>query len=136
VGDFAHGPKAKELAYLEGLFGQLPGARKHLVIGNHDGDLTQSLPWNSVAEITQVKDGKQGLSHTLCHYPMMTWNGARKGSLQFFGHVHDRWKGSRNAINVGVDQWSFSPVSIDEITQRARSLATNKHWPDVERGSP
>ena len=47
IGDFAFGPKVKDTGYLEGLFGQLPGARKHLIIGNHDGSLTQELPWDS-----------------------------------------------------------------------------------------
>lgn len=133
IGDFAYGPKAKDSRYLEGLFGQLPGARKQLIIGNHDSDLTQALPWDSVAEIAKVKDGREGLDHTLCHYPMLTWDGARKGSLQFFGHVHDRWKGSRNAVNVGVDQWNFMPVSFDQLARRAKSLPENKHWSDVER---
>lgn len=135
VGDFAYGPKAKEISYLEGLFGQLPGARKHLVIGNHDDELTQALPWDSIAEMSQVKDGKDGLMHTLCHYPMITWNGARKGGLQMFGHVHDRWKGSRNAVNVGVDQWDFMPISFEQIARQAALLPENKHWADVERGS-
>ncbi len=38
VGDFAFGPRAKDLGWLEGLLGQLPGAKKHLVVGNHDGE--------------------------------------------------------------------------------------------------
>jgi calcineurin-like phosphoesterase family protein len=133
VGDFAHGPKAKDAGYLEGLFGQLPGARKHLVVGNHDLELTQALPWDSVSDIAHVKDGRDGLAHTLCHFPMITWNGARKGSLHLFGHVHDRWKGSRNAVNVGVDQWEFMPVAFDRVERLARQLPTNKHWGDAER---
>lgn len=133
VGDFAYGPKAKDISYLEGLFGQLPGARKHLIVGNHDDELTQALPWDSTADIAQVTDGKAGMMHTLCHYPMITWNGARRGSLQIFGHVHDRWKGSRNAVNVGVDQWEFMPVSFEDISRRAKALPQNKHWSDVER---
>ena len=131
VGDFAYGTKAKDPEYLQMLFGQLPGARKHLIVGNHDGALTQSLPWDSVAEIAQVADG--GISHTLCHYPMITWNGARKGGINIFGHVHGRWMGSRNAVNAGVDVWEFRPVRIADIQRRARKLPVNKHWADVER---
>ena len=133
VGDFAHGPKAKDAAYLEGLFGQLPGARKHLVVGNHDLKPTQALPWDSVSDIAQVKDGRDGLTHTLCHFPMITWNGARKGSLHLFGHVHDRWKGTRNAVNVGVDQWDYAPVHFDDVRRKAKTLPINSHWKDVER---
>lgn len=133
LGDFAFGPKAKESAYLEQLFGQLPGAQKHLVVGNHDLVPTLALPWDSISHMIEVQDGPEGRNHTLCHYPMITWNGARKGSLQLFGHVHERWQGSRNAINVGVDQWNFMPVSFTDIERRARKLVVNKHWADVER---
>ena len=38
VGDFAFGEKAKDLDWLEKIFNKLPGAEKHLVVGNHDGD--------------------------------------------------------------------------------------------------
>jgi calcineurin-like phosphoesterase family protein len=135
VGDFVHGRKTDDTAYLNGIFGQLPGARKHLVIGNHDLEGTCALPWDSIANLAEVDDGKTGLKHTLCHYPMLTWNGARKGALHLFGHVHDQWAGSRNAVNVGVDQWEFMPVTIEDIARRAKALPENKHWADVEHGN-
>lgn len=31
------------------------------------------------------------------------------------GHVHERWKRRGNEINVGVDQWDYAPVSLDEL---------------------
>ena len=133
IGDFAYGPHSKEPAYLEGIFHQLPGAEKHLVIGNHDSEIVWDLPWKSVAHISKTPGGSEGVKHVMCHYPMMTWEGARKGALQLFGHVHDRWRGSRNAVNVGVDVWDYAPVSFDQISRRARSLPKNKHWGDVER---
>ncbi|WP_102227272.1 metallophosphoesterase, partial [Acidimangrovimonas sediminis] len=129
LGDFAFG-KAED--QLSGWFHQLPG-RKHLIIGNHDDEAIISLPWASVADLTEIRDGDQAL--VLCHYPMITWKGARRGALQLFGHVHDQWKGSRNSINVGVDQWDFRPVQISDIARRARKLPINKHWKDVEHGS-
>ena len=132
LGDFAFGPKAKEQAYLEGLFGQLPGARKHLIIGNHDLEPTLVLPWDSISHLAEVRDGPHNQAHTLCHYPMITWNHARRQALHMFGHVHNNWQGSRNAVNVGVDQWDFMPVRFGDITRRARSLPINKHWTDVE----
>ena len=33
----------------------------------------------------------------------------------FHGHVHTSWKRRDNMINLGVDQWNFKPVSIDQI---------------------
>ncbi len=135
IGDFAFGPKAKEATYLNGIFGQLPGARKHLIIGNHDLEPTLKLPWDSISHLVEVRDGPHGQSHTLCHYPMITWNYARRQSLQFFGHVHNNWRGSRNSVNVGVDVWDFLPVRFEEIARRAKSLPVNKHWQDVEHNA-
>mgnify|MGYP000073656832 CR=1 FL=1 len=132
LGDFAFGAKAKEPAYLEGIFCQLPGCEKHLVVGNHDLEPTLQLPWTSVSQLVELPDGPQSVANTLCHYPMITWNHARKGAIQLFGHVHNNWKGSSNAVNVGVDVWDFMPVSFNEIVTRAKKLPKNKHWNDVE----
>lgn len=65
---------------------------------------------------------------------LITWNHARRGALQLFGHVYNNWHGSRNSVNVGVDVWNFMPVTFDDIARRARKLPPNKHWGDVEHG--
>jgi calcineurin-like phosphoesterase family protein len=130
LGDFAFG-RAGNAAQFESWFHSLPG-RKHLIIGNHDDEAVFSLPWTSTEHMDEIQDGDQSL--VLCHYPMITWNGARKGALQLFGHVHDQWPGSRNSVNVGVDQWEFRPVRITDIFKRAKKLPVNKHWHDVEHG--
>ena len=132
IGDFAFGPPSKDPAYLEQIFNQLPGAKKHLIVGNHDRELTQALEWASVSHIVEVPDGPKRQRNTLCHYPMITWNHARREALQLFGHVHNNWKGSRNSINVGVDVWEFMPVKFEDIARRAKKLPVNKHWSDVE----
>ncbi|WP_420397094.1 hypothetical protein [Nioella sp.] len=51
------------------------------------------------------------------------------------GQEDDQWPGSRNSINVGVDQWDFRPVQLADIRRRAARLDLNKHWSDVESGS-
>lgn len=135
VGDFAFGSKAKESSYLTEILGQLPGARKHLIVGNHDLEPTLALPWDSISHLAEVRDGPKNQAHTLCHYPMITWNHARRDALQLFGHVHNNWKGSSNSVNVGVDVWDFKPVRFEDIARRARSLPVNKHWADVEHNA-
>jgi len=79
VGDFAFGPTARDEEWLQMVFGQLPGAEQHLVIGNHDHAPTLALPWASATHLTEVEDS--GKICVLCHYPMITWNRARKGAL-------------------------------------------------------
>lgn len=134
VGDFAFGPRAKDNERLSNLFARLPGKEKHLVVGNHDGETTQELPWTSICHMAEVADGSGPLT-VLNHYPMITWHRARKGVLHLFGHVHNQWMGSRNAVNVGVDVWGSMPVTIREVTQRAKTLPENKHWRDVEHNA-
>lgn len=59
---------------------------------------------------------------------MITWPGARRGALHLFGHVHGNWRGSRNAVNVGVDVWGFAPVALKDAGRRAATLPVNRHW--------
>ncbi|WP_282092944.1 hypothetical protein [Epibacterium ulvae] len=49
-------------------------------MGNHDDEAVAMLPWDSISDIKAIKDSSQAL--VLCHYPMITWNGARRGALQ------------------------------------------------------
>jgi len=129
IGDFSFGRSSSKEGYVERLFDSLPG-RKHLVLGNHDNERIVSLPWASVHDIVEVKDADQRL--VLCHYPMITWNGARRGAIQVFGHVHQNWQGTSNSVNVGVDVWGFMPVRAQDITRRAKLLPVNVYWSNVE----
>ncbi|MDE0303994.1 MAG: metallophosphoesterase [Albidovulum sp.] len=127
VGDFAFGKNSRDKIYLNEIFEALPG-RKHLVVGNHDGPKTLELPWETIEKLVEVKDGSGKSKHTLCHYPMVTWNGFNRGALQLFGHVHDKWLGSRKSINVGVDVWGFGPIKFEDIAGRASGLPEIKYW--------
>lgn len=136
VGDFAFGRKAtKDKEWVRSIFDQLPGAEQHLIVGNHDFDSVLDLPWTSISDTASVRDGPKNQVNTLNHYPMITWNHARRGALQLFGHVHNNWQGSRNSINVGVDVWDFKPVLYDDIQRRARKLPINPLWSACEPGT-
>ncbi len=129
LGDVAvvHVDAAPELS---AMLASIPG-RKHLVTGNHDKAWIKSLPvWTSVHGIVEIKDS--GHRITLCHYPMITFAGARHGAIQLFGHIHQNWRGSRNSVNVGVDVWDFRPVTFPEIKARAARQPVNPVWNKVE----
>lgn len=122
--------RSEDRGRVAAMLGSIP-CRKHLVAGNHDPAWVRELPeWSSVHDLVEIKDGDTRL--TLCHYPMITFPGARRGALQLFGHVHDNWQGSRNSVNVGVDVWGFAPVTLDRIRRRASRLPINPLWADVE----
>lgn len=129
LGDFGLGVTARKDRYLENIHAQING-RTHLVIGNHDNQRVLDLPWTSTHRLAEIKDGTRQV--TLCHYPMLTWNKARRGATMLFGHVHQTWKGSRNCINVGVDVWDFKPVSLRDAMRRGGKLPVNPLWSVVE----
>ena len=92
VGDFAACETDRGREAAQAAFWALSG-RKHLVRGNHDPDwLVQTLPWASVHDLVEIEI--MGNRFVLCHYPLVTWNGARAGTIQIFGHVHTRWRGA------------------------------------------
>ncbi|CAO4148321.1 Calcineurin-like phosphoesterase domain-containing protein [Methylorubrum aminovorans] len=108
VGDFAMG----DLAHAEEVFRRLHG-RKVLVVGNHDRK-ARKLRW------AEVHDGIREMSvegrHVVaCHYPMVSWPRAYRGSLHVFGHTHGRVAGTRQSCDVGVDMWSYQPTSLSAI---------------------
>lgn len=106
------------------MFDRLPG-RKHLVCGNHDDEwVKRQLPWSSVQDIIEI--AADGRRLVLCHYPMVTWNGARDGAIHLFGHVHTNWRGAGGQVNVGVDVWDFRPVTVAEAELRSMLLPPSK----------
>ncbi len=134
LGDFAHDNKY-DPDNLTRIFKRLPG-RKFFLPGNHDSEFVLNLPWANRGEFQDIVEFKEaGRNIVLSHYPLLTWNGARKhSSLNLFGHVHNNWLGSRNSVNVGVDCWNFRPTKLTEIDKRAESLPVNPLWDVVEPG--
>jgi calcineurin-like phosphoesterase family protein len=126
AGDFAHraDPEA-----LRKLFDSLPG-NKHLIAGNHDGEETKGLPWESVRDIAYVVIESTRL--VICHYPMLSWPGSRKPTtLMLYGHHHGRIPGNQQAADIGVDVLGFAPVRLATIKAH---LATLPPRPDPEGG--
>ena len=57
---------------------------------------------------------------TMCHYPYTDERYPElcpvdNGSWLIHGHVHDEWQINGRQINVGVDVWDYTPVSIETI---------------------
>lgn len=45
------------------------------------------------------------------------WRPKDDGRWLICGHVHEKWKVANKMINVGVDQWGFTPVSENQIAE-------------------
>jgi calcineurin-like phosphoesterase family protein len=127
IGDLAWSQQAGQAA-----FHAIPG-RKHLVKGNHDFEpWVTKLPWTSVHELVEVRDQKQ--IFVLCHYPLVTWRGIRRGAVHLFGHVHENWAGCKGAVNVGVDLWDFTPIDGATAVAKAQTMPPNPLWEQAEPG--
>ena len=86
--------------------------RKILILGNHD----------EIKPFTYIKYGFESVhtsliyrgTYLLCHDPALA-TVVPKDWFVIHGHVHGLYKFCKNCMNVGVDQWDFYPVSIDEL---------------------
>ncbi len=136
LGDFSM-KKADAFKYLP----QLKG-RHHLITGNHDGchpvmcksgEKLQRLRAEYTAAGFETIALQQEITLTgqlsvlMHHMPYLNHETAKfdtryplyrpvdRGQLLLHGHVHTSWKVNGRMINVGADQWSFAPVSLEEI---------------------
>lgn len=112
LGDFARGGRAS----VEILLSRLNG-RKHLIIGNNDGDETVAADgWARVRHYAELS--AEGRLFILCHYPFRTWNQMGKKSIDLHGHSHGKLKPLTRQYDVGVDAWAFRPVPLSALLER------------------
>lgn len=119
LGDFSFEPKAQALETFEALQG-----RKHLIVGNHDGDSVRKLPWESVSPLKTFRGG-EGVRIVLCHYPMLTWDQAHRGTWHLHGHAHtniNHLNEGQTRLDVGLDNHpDWRPFSLAEVVERLSS---------------
>jgi len=86
--------------------------KKHLVLGNHD----KFKPFTYVGMgflTVHTNMHLELLDIYLTHDPAVA--NVRRDKLWLVGHIHKLYKHAKNTINVGVDQWNFMPVHLDEV---------------------
>jgi calcineurin-like phosphoesterase family protein len=122
LGDVCMGQSQYWKSTLDRLNGKI-----NLIIGNHDERLIKECayrfewikPYHEL--YTQDPNTNQKIILILCHYPLLTWNKAGKGSIMAHGHCHNNItekhnKGTRR-IDVGVDNpvANFAPISLKKL---------------------
>ena len=107
---------------------QLSG-KKILVVGNHDSAWAKREECKAYFEeiVPYLEVCLNGHPITMCHYPMLEWNGSRVDSRRHLGylihgHIHNRICDNYkplflqfNALNAGVDINGYAPVTFDEL---------------------
>lgn len=134
LGDVAMGKIADSLP----LISQLPGT-KALVYGNHDRvfDPKKREEWKQkyhdvgFVEVVEMATIELPLTNPtmalMSHFPYSgdhteedryaEHRPTDNGMWLLHGHVHDAWKRNGRMINVGVDVWDFTPVSMTQIVE-------------------
>lgn len=134
--------------------------RKTLIAGNHDLKWLKKLGFarqtengvefcgyseyfNNIAQY--VETTVDGISITMCHYPMLEWRASRKiGSKKLgylvHGHIHnsDDEKYTAlfvlpHALNAGADINGFAPATFDELVKNNETFKLNALHNDVDR---
>lgn len=132
----------------EAILNQLNG-RLILVRGNHDHFSLTKLRTMFAEVHSQLELEIAGQNVLLSHYPFaptereiltyklknlwkfwrkkkymdlryMDRRPENKGGFLLHGHVHTAWRQRGRMINVGVDQWNFTPVSLETIESLIR----------------
>lgn len=64
---------------------------------------------------------------TMCHHPMLMWRDSHLMQWHFHGHTHGLLPESndRLSIDVGVDCWNYTPVSLEVLVERFRIKEEN-----------
>lgn len=91
------------------IFNQLNG-KHHLILGNHDN--LKPFAYVEIGFLSVHTSLKMGSVH-LIHDPSASC--IDRNNLWLCGHVHDLFVKQKNVINVGVDVWDFTPVSMNQI---------------------
>ena len=126
VGDIAMSP-----ALNEGTWSRLrtaPGARKVLVIGNHDLTGKGQLRVRGFDEVSAVlvTGGNPPLIWT--HYPLID---VPSGVVNVHGHTHATPPGRTRHINVSVEQLDYAPISLARLRRLAQALVREEFPPGI-----
>lgn len=126
LGDAGFGDKDRVLSILKRLNG-----KKHLIRGNHDHTLLKGLKGKAIQGIFlsinhYLEVVYKDFVFILCHYPMVSWNRAKYGSIMLHGHCHgtiDVMNIGIRRMDVGVDSNKFCPIDIDSIMEKCSKIA-------------
>ena len=113
LGDFSMGTKGAE-EYLNRLSGQI-----NLIVGNHDKKALRIRDrFASVSNLRRISVDDETI--VLCHYAMKVWEYSHHGSWHLYGHSHGNLPDDKTSLSldVGVDCWNFTPVSMAQLRER------------------
>lgn len=100
-------------------FLQKAKGRKILIKGNHDEWVKGHFRFYFEDVLSYLQIKRNGKIITMCHYPMMSWEGIGKNGVMLYGHIHNNKPRIYlpQMYNVGMDVNNFRPVTLDEAIE-------------------
>jgi calcineurin-like phosphoesterase family protein len=99
---------------------RLNGDRKYLLIGNHDRKNLKNEAFRN--QFVWAKDRfllqYNKRLYVFDHFPLHSWDGMFRGSVNFHGHTHNRANNTDILrLDVGVDNpiCSYAPISMEKV---------------------
>lgn len=111
LGDFGFG----SVSVLRNVVKLLDG-HKILIRGNHDRSRQACLSMGFDEVYSDCCVTVDGVRLHMRHKPLDTFMPGVDADLHLCGHAHNNWKHKgKYIINVGVDQWGFTPRTLAEL---------------------
>lgn len=122
LGDFCFGDRNKIRDMRTQLLGKIT-----LILGNHDKSRAAMLDCGFDEVYDELIIETIFGPTLLTHIPASDFKGCK---INFNGHVHEKWKFHKRSdgnihVNVGVDQWNFTPITDLEIKKELDKWLNN-----------
>jgi calcineurin-like phosphoesterase family protein len=126
LGDFAYGCSA---SHARSIYDRLAG-HKTLIRGNHE-QRGERMPWEGgIHDVMRLSVQDRGMPEPvalwLSHFCHVTWADSHRGRIHLYGHSHGAIAPTSRACDVGVDSWSFRPVTVPEIKELLADVAARE----------
>ena len=101
--------------------------KKRLLLGNHDkmirGDMALQRMFDKIYPDLHAET-IDGTHVVMCHYPLLSWDRAFRGSFMLHGHCHNSIPFDPNyrRLDVGVDAQGYAPISWSEIKRKLEAV--------------
>lgn len=86
--------------------------KKVLILGNHDRFYPKQYLTMGFQEVHTALGYKE---FYMIHDACMRVTERFKSVKILCGHIHQCWKSANNALNIGVDVWNYTPVSLEKV---------------------
>jgi len=120
LGDFGFYQTNEQLEKL----GRSLNGRIHLILGNHDkpGKM-KHVPFAWIKDVYFLKTHtiggfSQGIF--LSHYGHRVWPKSGRSSFHLFGHSHTKLPPHGLSFDVGVDNFNYYPVELEEVNEKMK----------------